>query len=56
MNGLSEEFEAELVGYLAKNLMVPPISLDCVMKTAGLIEAKTLKKMKLREKEYGAKT
>lgn len=37
-----------LSGYLAANRTVPPISLDCVLKTAGLIEAMTLRKMKLR--------
>jgi hypothetical protein len=39
-----------LSGYLKANRMVPPISLDCVPKTAGLIEAMKLRKMKLREK------
>ena len=39
-----------LSGYLAANRVVPPISLDCVLKTAGLIEGMTLRKMKLREK------
>lgn len=38
-----------LSGYLAANRVVPPISLDCVLKTAGLIEGMTLRALKLRE-------
>lgn len=52
--GIETSSDAYLSGYLAANLTVPPISLDCVMKTAGLIEAMTLRKMKLREGKRSA--
>jgi len=47
--GIETPSDHYLSGYLAENRTVPPISLDCVLKTAGLIEAMTLRKQKLRE-------
>lgn len=48
--GIETSSDAYLSGYLAANRTVPPISLDCVMKTAGLIEAMTSRALKPREK------
>lgn len=47
--GIETHSTMYLSGYLAANRTVPPISLDCVMKTAGLIETMTSKALKPRE-------
>jgi hypothetical protein len=36
--GIDNPSDEYLAGYLGKNEHIPPISLDCVMKAAGLIE------------------
>jgi len=41
--------EAYLSGYIGQQDKVPPISLDCVMKAAGLIETMSQGKMKARK-------
>ena len=41
--------EKYLAGYLEANKQTPKISLECVMKSAGLIENMTKKNMKLRK-------
>ena len=47
--GIETHSTMYLSDYLAANRTVPPISLDCVMKTAGLIETMTSKALKPRE-------
>lgn len=47
--GIDNPSERYLAGYVGKTDEVPSISLECVMKAAGLIETMSLQKMKLRK-------
>ena len=50
--GLEIPSDSYLSGYLRKNEeKIPPISLDCILKAAGLIEAMGKKRMKLRKEK-----
>ncbi len=46
--GLDNPSEEYLAGYLKKNSEVPPLSLECVMKAAGLIEQMSQERQKPR--------
>lgn len=46
--GIENPSEEYLSGYLKANAEIPKISLDCVMKAAGLIEQMGREKLKAR--------
>jgi hypothetical protein len=48
-SGIRNPSEMYLAGYVKEQEQVPPISLDCVMKTAGLIETMSRQRMKPRK-------
>lgn len=48
-SGIRNPSERYLAGYLKEREQVPPISLDCVMKTAGLVETMSRERMKPRK-------
>lgn len=52
--GIDNPSEQYLSGYVQKKNQVPRISLDCVMKAAGLIETMSQQKMKPRKKTESA--
>lgn len=52
--GIDTPSEQYLSGYVKKQNQVPQISLDCVMKSAGLIETMSQQKMKPRKKTESA--
>lgn len=52
--GIDTPSEEYLSGFVEKQNEVPQISLDCVMKAAGLIETMSHQKMKLRKKTESA--
>lgn len=45
--------EKYLSGYVGREVNVPPISLECVMKAAGLIEIMSQRRMKTRKESKG---
>lgn len=47
--GIDSPSERYLSGYVAEQEQVPNISLECVMKAAGLIETMSLKSLKIRK-------
>jgi hypothetical protein len=49
--GIKNPSETYLFGYLESNERIPNISLECVMKTAGLIESMGQKRLRSRKKE-----
>ena len=49
--GIDSASEKYLSGYLPENKEIPPISLECVMKSAGLIEAMSSQRMKPRKQK-----
>lgn len=48
-SGIRSSSERYLAGYVREREQVPPISLDCVMKAAGLIETMSQQRMKPRK-------
>lgn len=52
--GLSNPSDEYLAGYTKANAEVPPISLECVMKAAGLIEQMSRERLKPRKKSSAA--
>jgi hypothetical protein len=49
--GIENPSDEYLSGYVKGNESTPPISLDCVLKSAGLIEQMGRKRMKLRKEK-----
>jgi len=47
--GIDNPSEQYLSGYMGKQEQVPSISLECIMKSAGLIETMSRQRMKLRQ-------
>ena len=49
--GIDNPSDAYLSGYIKEHSEVPPISLDCVMKAAGLIEQMGREQLKPRKEK-----
>jgi len=47
--GIDNPSEKYLAGYFKQNHKIPPISLECLLKTGGLIEKMGQERLKLRK-------